>query len=77
MVYVWRWIRRGRFMFSITLVHIGLGRVFTKRSSGAMVPPKEKKKQDLWESEPILFTIPRVIFFCSYFPFILPLLNAL
>jgi hypothetical protein len=38
-------------MFSITLVHIGLGRVFTKRSSGAMVPPKEKKKKDLWESD--------------------------
>ena len=39
------------FMFSITLVHIGLGRVFTKRSSGAMVPPKDKKKKDLWESD--------------------------
>ena len=38
-------------MFSITLVHIGLGRVYTKRSSGAMVPPKEKKKKDLWESD--------------------------
>ena len=62
---------------SFSQLDIGLGRVFTKRSSGVMVPPKEKKKKYLWESDLILFTIPRVIFFCSYFPFILPLLNAL
>ena len=38
-------------MFSITLLHIGLGRVFTKRSTGAIVPRKEKKKKDQWESD--------------------------